>query len=329
MKAFEYAAPRHEADVLELLSPESGASEILAGGTDLIPLMKKMIVTPARVVNIKEVRTLSGIQADSTSVTIGAVTRLDEILNSPELDDCTALKQAVANISSQQLQEQGTLGGELCQRPRCWYFRNGFGLLAREGRLIAEGKNRYHAIFGNSGPAKFVNPSRLAPGLIALGAQIRILGPGSQAETWLPLEDFFRTPRHEQQREIVLSPNQLVAQIRIPRPEGLQSATYDVRHGEGPDYPLASAAAGLRISGGVVQEARIVLGQVAPTPRVAYEAAEQLLGRAVNHTTAQLAADVAVADATPLSDNRFKVQLARTAVKRAVLMAAGLETGGI
>lgn len=329
MKAFEYASPRHEEEVVGLLSPEWGRSEILAGGTDLIGLMKRMIVTPDRVVNIRDVPTLSGIEVDSTGATIGVTTSLEEILDDERLDAYPAVKQAIRGISSQQLQSQGTLGGELCQRPRCWYFRNGHGLLAARGRLVAGGDNRYHAIFGNAGPAKFVCPSRLAPALIALGARLRIIGPGETEENYVALESFYRTPRDEHQRENVLLPNQLVAHVLIPAADGWANATYEVRQGAGPDYPLAAAACAVRASRGVVQEARIVLGQAAPTPWVSPEAAEALVGRPLDADTARAAASAAIRPATPLSGNRYKVQLARVAVERALLLAAGRDPGGL
>jgi xanthine dehydrogenase YagS FAD-binding subunit len=328
MRAFEYAAPREEAQVVDLLSTEWGQTEVLAGGTDLIGLMKKMIVTPSRVVNIKEVASLRGIEADSRGVRIGATTNLDDLLNSPELDTYPAVKQAIRGINSPQIQAQGTIGGELCHRPRCWYFRTGEGLLAHGGRLVADGDNRYHAIFGNSGPAKFVNASRVAPALIALDASLRIIGPEPDEETTLPLEFFYRIPRAENQRENVLQPKQLVTHITLPAAEGALNATYEVRHGEGPDAPLTAAAAALRLSGGFVTEARIVLGQVAPTPWVSREATDVLVGRMLTPKLAREAGDAAVLSATPLSSNGYKVQLARVAVERAILLAAGWETGG-
>jgi xanthine dehydrogenase YagS FAD-binding subunit len=328
MKNFEYAAPRSEAEAVELLSSRAGATEVLAGGTDLIGLMKKMIVTPDRVVNIKNIPTLRGIQARGNEVVIGAVTNLDDVLESPLLDEFPSIKQVIEGISSQQLQAQGTLAGELCHRPRCWYFRSGQGLLADRGRMVAEGDNRHHAIFGNSGPAKFVNASRLAPPLIALGARLRLIGPESDESRELPLEQFYRIPRDESQRENVLEPNQLVTHIVVPK-IGLANATYEVRHGEGPDAPLAAAAAALRIVAGIVREARVVLGHVAPTPWLSKEAADAVLGLPVTLETAELAGEAAVGRATPLKDNEYKVQLAKVAVKRAVLLAAGLETGGL
>jgi len=328
MKTFDYAAPEHEAGVLELLSPTPGETELLAGGTDLIGLMKKLIVNPDRVVNIMEVQSLCGISADSTGVNIGATTRLDDLLEAPELNGYPSIKQAIRGINSPQLQQQGTLGGELCQRPRCWYFRNGHGLLVHAGRMVSAGENRFHSIFGNDGAAKFVHPSRLAPALIALGAQVRIAGPGPIDETLLPLEVFFRTPMHVGQREHILEPNQLLTHIHLPPADEIANAAYEVRHGEGPDYPLVAAATALWMTGERVAAAKIVLGHVAPTPWVSQQAVESLVGCVVNRDTARAAGEAAVVEATPLSDNGYKVRLARVAVERAILLAAGLETGG-
>jgi xanthine dehydrogenase YagS FAD-binding subunit len=328
MKAFEYAAPRSEQEVLDLLSPQRGDAEVLAGGTDLVGLMKKMIVAPNRVVSLRAVDSLRSIDADSQGVRIGAMATLEDVLDHPVSADYPALRQAIEAIHSLQLQAQGTLGGELCQRPRCWYFREGQGLLARGGKAALEGDNRYHAIFGNSGPAKFVCPSRLAPALIALAANVRIIGPGPADETVMPLEYLFRTPKDESQREHSLEPNQIVSHILLGAPEGRRSASYEVQHGCGPDYPLVAAAAALAMRGTQVSEARIVLGQVAPVPWISHEAAERIVGQRLTRQTAEAAADAAVAVASPLEHNQYKVQLARVAVKRALLLAAGLETGG-
>lgn len=326
MKAFDYAAPRRESEVVALLSEKPGRAEILAGGTDLIPLMQKMLVTPERVVNIKEVKSLRGITADSTGVTIGAATTLDELLNSPHLDAFPAVKQVIAGFGSPQLQSQSTLGGELCQRPRCWYFRNGHGLTSA-AKLIERGENRYHAIFGNGGSAKFVSPSRLAPALVALGAELRLIGPADGDETIMPLEAFFRSPRNDAERELVLEPSQLVTHVRLPK-AAMVNASYEVRHGEGPDYPLVACSTALELVGGIVANAQIVLGQVAPTPWLSAPAAEALVGKPVNVQTAREAGEAAVAWATPLSDNGYKVHLAKVAVERSILLAAGLPHGG-
>lgn len=329
MKNFEYAAPRSEAEVLTLLSSQPGHTEILAGGTDLIGLMQANVVRPERVVNILEVQSLKTIeQLENGVLAIGAAVTLDVLLDHPYLTPYPALQQAIAGIASMQLQCQGTLGGEVLQRPQCWFFRSGRGLLAGGGKLAAEGDNRFHAIFGNQGAAKFVSNSRLAPALVALNAQVRVIGPEADAEKFIPVETLFRAPRHEAEREHTLSPNQLVTHLLIPAATGF-NATYEVRHGAGPDYPLAAAAAALEIEGGIVRSARIVLGHVAPTPWLAHEAAGELVGRAVNDETASAAGAAAVVGASPLSNNEYKVQLAQVAVKRAVLRAAGLETGGL
>ena len=157
----------------------------------------------------------------------------------------------------------------------------------------------------------------------------RIVGPAEDDETIIPVEALFRTPRDERQREHVLAANQLLTHILLPRAESLGNATYEVRQTAGPDFPLVAAAAALRIERGIVRQATIVLGQVAPTPWVSYEASQSLVGQPVNIDTATAAGEAAIASATPLSENGYKVRLASVAVRRAILLAAGLETGGI
>jgi len=329
MKNFSYAAPRTEAEVLTCLSPQPGETELIAGGTDLVGLLQKMVVTPERVVNLLDVPSLNSVEElDGGVVAIGATVTLDVLLAHPYLSPYPSIRQAIDGINSMQLQCQGTLGGEVLQRPQCWFFRDGRGLTAAGGKLAAEGDNRYHAILGNQGAAKFVSASRIAPALVALGATARVIGPDEADEKFIPVEQLFRTPRHEGERENTLAANQLLTHILLPSADGLANATYEVRHGEGPDYPLAAAAAALRIEGGVVREAKVVLGHVAPTPWVSTPAAETLRGWMIDANLADAAGEAAVAEATPLSNNAYKVQLAKVAVKRAILRAAGLETGG-
>lgn len=327
MKDFAYASPRSEQEAVALLADPKRQTEVLAGGTDLVGRMKKMQVTPDLVVNIMDVESLKAIERwDDGTVVLGAAVTLDELLESPYTAPFTALRQAIANFDSMQLQAQGTLGGELCQRPRCWYYQDNSLLNADPAA-----DTQFHAIFGNNGPAKFVSSPRLAPALISLGAQVRLLKGAEEEplqERFVPLAEFFRTPRFEGQRETVLEPGELLTHVLLPAPEGLLSGHYDVRHGAGPDYPLASAAVGFRHSGGVVREARIVLGQVAPVPWAATEAARQLVGQTITPAVAEAIGELAVQQATPLRDNQYKVQLAKVAVKRALLQAAGMETGG-
>jgi xanthine dehydrogenase YagS FAD-binding subunit len=216
-----------------------------------------------------------------------------------------------------------TVGGNLCQRPRCWYYRGGFGLLGQGqgGRsMVVDGENRYHAILGNEGPAYFVSPSTMAPLLIALGATVSLFGPAG-ART-VPVEKFFRVPRTSEEREHDLAPGEIVTEVRVPVSTA-RSANYEVREREGLDWPLVTAAVALRMSGNTVQSARVVLGHVAPVPWPSPEAEAALAGKAVSEAVAQAAGDAAVRKARALSGNGYKVQLARVAVKRAVLAAAG------
>jgi xanthine dehydrogenase YagS FAD-binding subunit len=334
MHDFEFAAPQTEAEAVALLAARARHAEVLAGGTDLVPLLEKMVVTPQRVVSIAGIASLKIVERDAErrEIVLGAAATLDDLLRSDKLADFPALTQAIAGINSPQLQSQGTLGGEICRRPMCWYFRTGHGLLADRGRRVAEGDNRYHAIFGNGGAAKFVHASRIAPALIALGASLRIIGPRADDEKFVPAGDFFRTPRTDSDRENILGPGELVSHVILPEPDAPTNATYEVRQSVGPDMPLAAAAAALDIVGGsiggIVRGARIALGQVAPIPWLSPEAAAAIVGRPVSESTAESAGLAAVARATPLSDNAYKVQLAKTAVKRAILLAAGHDVGG-
>src|ERR1043166_1330549 len=164
MKSFEYAAPKNLKDATGLLEDSWGKTEILAGGTDLVTSLKQQITMPNRVVSLKNISELKGIKADKSGVRIGAMTTLDEVASHAAVrQHFPALVTAIHGIGSAQILSAGTIGGDLCQRPRCWYFRNGYGVLGKDGdtSLPAAGDNRYHAIFGNEGPAYFVSPSSL------------------------------------------------------------------------------------------------------------------------------------------------------------------------
>jgi xanthine dehydrogenase YagS FAD-binding subunit len=328
MNNFDYAQPRNIAELLELLSSDRSEVELLAGGTDLVSLLKKMIITPQRVVNVSDVEELQGIEFDGAGqIHIGAAVALSDVLESPLTEPLDALRQAIRDTASIQFQSQSTLGGELCRRPRCWYFRDGHGLLANNGKIVVEGDNRYHAILGNSGPAKFVNASRLAPALIALGAEALIVGPKATDERRIPLENLYQTPRREGQRENILKPNQVIAKIIVPVRSNVTSASYEVHHGQGAEAPLAAAAVAVSFSGNRVRDAKVVLGQVAPTPWVSREAAREIVSQPITDYTAEAAGQAAVAAAAALSHNEYKVQLAKVAVKRALLQAASVPKG--
>lgn len=329
MRPFEYARPTTEAEAVEFLAELPGQTAVLAGGTDLLNLLKQDVLRVQRVVDIKHIPTLREIREEHGGVTVGALVTLAELSQHTLLADYHSLHDVVAGIRAIQIQSWGTIAGDLCLHPNCWYYRNGYGLLAWQNgeSLVAAGDNRYHAILGNQGPAKFVNASRFAPPLIAWNAKVRIVGPSPNVAEWVPVEFFHVTPKTEQQGHTILKPGQLITHVWLPAAGTIRSATYEVLETEGLDWPLASAAANLTIEGGIVQAARIVMGHVAPVPWVAQPAARWLAGRPVTEETAGTVGDMAVAQATPLSKNDYKVQLARTAVKRAVLKAAGLWEG--
>ncbi len=339
MNRFEYASPSSVKQAVALLSPAWGNSEVLAGGTDLLGRMKDYISTPKRVVNIKKLPGLQAISKEGGGLRIGALVTLDRIAESPEVrQDYPALAQTVAEAASPQIRNMATLGGNLCQRPRCWYFRNGLGLLPKtpDGKsLVLEGDNRYHAILGNEGPAYFVTPSTIAPMLIAYGASIRVSGPDGPRE--IALEKFFRTPQSESEREHDLKPNEIVTDVLIPKATGVRAANYEVRQKEAFDWPLVTAAVALQMSGNTVHSARVVMGAVAPVPWVSEEAAQAIAGKTIDETTAGAAGSAAVSKARALSQNGYKVKLAAIAVKRALLAAVGMpvpdvhtgKTGGV
>ena len=310
---------------MSLLGATWGGAEVLAGGTDLLALMKDDIVRPKRLVNIKEIRDLHGVSATAEGLRIGALTTLGDLAdNTNVVKDYPALAEAINEAASPQIRNLATLGGNLCQRPRCWYFRNGFGLLPKDEsgkELVEGGENRYHAILGNDGPAKFVSPSTIAPVLIAYNARIQLVGPKGKRE--LPLEKFFVIPKAAAEREHDLRPNEIVTEIFVPSPGDTKIAYYEVRQKAAFDWPLAMAAVSLKTNGANVQSARAVLGYVAPTPWISTEAEQALAGKSVSEDTAKAAADAALQNAKPLSQNAYKVQLARVALKRAILKAGG------
>lgn len=323
METFEYANPTTIREAVGMLTARWGEVDVLAGGTDLLSRMKEHISTPRRVVNIKSIKELGGIRKHGTEWHIGATVTFDELERHAEIRRYfPVLTQAAAGVSSPQIRNMGTVGGDLCQRPRCWYYRNGFGLLGqdKDGKaLIPAGENKYHAILGNTGPAYFVSASSLGPGLVALGAKIRLVSASGSRE--LEAAKFFVAPQTADAREIALLPNELVAEIVLPSAD-VHNATYEIRQKEALDWPLATASVVLNMAGDSVSSARIVLGHVAPTPWVASGAQTALAGKNVSQAVASEVGKAAVEGATPLSQNSYKVQLARVAVKRALLMAA-------
>ena len=323
MKSFEYAAPSTLKEATELLSDKWGETEILAGGTDLVTSLKQYLTTPSRIVSLRNISELKGIQPAGKAVRIGATTTLGEMAGDKDVKEhFPALVTAAEGVGSPQLLSVGTTGGDLCQRSRCWYFRNGFGLFGKDGStsLVREGDNRYHAIFGNDGEALFVSPSSLGPALIALDATLVVVGP-KEKKRKIAAADFFQTPKTGNERETALKPNEILAEIEIPL-RGLKNATYEVRHRHGLDWPYATASVAFEIKGGMASNARVVLGQVAPIPWSAVGAAKILSGAKIDAALAAKCGEAASQGAKPLSKNGYKIQLVKAAVKRAVLAAA-------
>ena len=320
MQAFEYANPETLQEALGLLSAQAGHTDVLAGGTDLLSLMKEYVATPARLVNIKGIKELQGITKTAAGLRIGALVTMDEMATNADVRaQYKALSDAAAAIPSPQIRHMGTAGGDLCQRPRCWYYRQGFGLLAtKDGKaLVPDGENKYHAIFGG-GPAYFVSASSLGPALVALGATVKLVSAKGSRE--VAAAKFFVIPKDDKTREIALRPDEILTEIVIPA-GAVKTATYEVRQKEALDWPLAAASVALKMNGNTVTSAHVVLGHLAPVPWEAAGAGKALAGKTITAATAEAAGKAAVEGAQPLSQNAYKVQLARVAVKRALLDA--------
>ena len=332
MQAFEYASASKKEQVAALVG-DQGA--ILAGGTDLLALMKDDVVAPKRLVNVKRIDGLRGITYQpGNGLRIGALTTIAEFAEDANVrQHYPVLAEAAIEAASPQIRNLATMGGNMCHRPSCWYFRNGMGLLpkAPNGKsMVVEGDNRYAAILGNDGPAYFVSPSTIAPVLIAYGAKIRIYSAKASGTgvRELPLEKFFVVPTADGQREHDLKPDEMVIELIVPpSSQSLKAASYEVRQRAAFDWPLSMASVALEMDGNTVKSARVVLGHVAPIPWISPEAAQVLVGKSITPETAMAAANAAVSQAKPLSRNKYKITLTKAAVKRAILNAATGRTG--
>src|SRR5262245_25016175 len=321
MKAFEYASPTSVDDAVKLLGD---SAEALSGGTDLIGRMKDYVTSPDRVVYLKDIKALSGISYDeNVGLTVGAGATLAEVLAHSGIKQyLPALWQATYEVGTPQIRNMATVGGNLLQRPRCWYFRAGNGLLAmKDGKsLVRAGDNRYHAIFMTDGDALFVNPSSLAVPLIALGAQATVSGP--HGERTVKVEELYQVPKKSEDRELTLNPGEVLTKVTIPAAKG-KNASYEARQKQAHDWPLVLASVNVTMDGDRVSSARVILGGVAPIPLRSEAAEKAITGKAITMETAKAAGTAAVASAKPLSMNGYKVPLTSTVVKRALLAAAG------
>lgn len=317
MNHFEYANPKSLDDAVALLSDSWGETEVLAGGTDLLTSMKQGLTSPKRLVSLKDVKGMDKIETSSSKLVIGAATTLKSLIENADVQKhFPGLITAATNIGSDQITNMGTVGGDLLQRPRCWYYRNGFGLFGTEDgkALIPDGDNRYHAIFGNAGSAKFVHASSFAPLLIALGASVTL--KDSKGERTANAADFFATPKSESDRESVIKPNEILTAITIPL-SGKKNGVYEIRPRRGLDWPMVTAAVAYDEKGGKAQNAVVVLGHVAPVPWVATKAGSALNGNSPGDA-AKAAGAAASEGATPLSRNSYKVTQVNVSVRRAI-----------
>jgi xanthine dehydrogenase YagS FAD-binding subunit len=330
MKNFTYYRPGSTDEAVGLLDSTWGTAELLAGGTDLHDLQKEYVAQPEKVVSLTGIKGFADIEVlekEPPTLVLGAGVTLADIAAHGDLQKyCPSLTVAAANIGGPQIRNMGTLGGNLCQRNRCWYFRDEHTVCLLKGGekcFALDGDNRYHAVFTQGHPCVIVSPSTLAPALVALGATAEVLGP--KGKRTVELARFFRAPRSEKEREHVLEPNELVLSVSFPVAEGAKNAIYEVRHKQSYDWPVAAAAVAFKLDGGKARNVRIVLGHVGPTPIVATEAARALEGQTVNEGAATEAGSNAAKGAKPLAHNGYKVRLIEVAVKRAVLTAAGHE----
>lgn len=326
LPTFAYIKARSLDEAFEHL--DGPKARIHAGGTDLQGCMRDGVFETERVVSISGLSHLKGIRERADGgLAIGALTTIDEIATNPViLDRYPALAQAAGEVASPQLRNQGTIGGNLCQRPRCWYFRGDFHCRKKGGpRCYAlHGENRYHAIFGG-GPCHIVHPSDTAPALIALGASVRIADDvGERIE---PLSHFFILPAEDVTRENILQPGEIVTEVLLPRTSatsmGMRSSYRKVRERGAFDFALASVALALKKHGSIVQEANVVLGGVAPIPWRAVSAETVLVGSRVTPATAPDIAEAAVEGADPMEQNAYKVLLVKGIIEESLLGMVG------
>lgn len=325
MKAFEYVTAKTVEGALAALAEKPGASHIKAGGTDLLDEMKERVIAPERVVHIRGVSGLNGISEEADgSVRLGALATLSEIAASEVIrQKYPALAQAAEEAATPAIRNVATLGGNLCQRPRCWYYRGAeFACLKKGGSTCSaiNGINRYHAVL-EWDTCPMVHPSNLAPALIAFDGMALLRGPKSERNVLL--EEFFVLPEDRMERETVLEPGELLVGVRLKAPAAGSRSTYrELREKQSYDWALVSNAVRLDLVDGKLTDVRIVLGAVAPVPHRAAAAEKALVGQAITRALAQAAADAAFTDAKPLAQNGFKVDLGKVLLRDTLIALA-------
>ncbi len=325
MKDFELYFPRAVGDAVKLLSAEESERDstmVLAGGQDLLGELKEHLVEPAALVDLKGVGELARIEPlPDGALRIGALVRLSELEREPWIRQrFPMLAEAAESVATPQIRALGTLGGNLCQRPRCWYYRNEHAVCLKKGGTECfsyGGENKYNAILGG-GPSYIVHPSDLAPALVAYDAAVELASlPGPRV---LPLGEFFTLPTEgDVRRENVLAPNEIVTHVTIPGDRDAWRATYlKVRERDSFDFALSAVALALRLSEGTIAEARLVLGGVAPKPWRCVSAEEKLVGRKIDAETCRLAAEEALRGAELLEHNAYKIPMTKGLVIKAL-----------
>lgn len=318
LPTFSYVKPATIGQAIrELATPGARAC---AGGTDLLGCLRDRVLTASKLVSLNGLEELHGVrEVPNGGLRIGALTTLAEIASHAQVKArYQALAAAAAAAASPQLRNQGTIGGNLCQRPRCWYYRGDFHCARKGGDTCyaKEGENQLHAIFGGD-VCVMVHPSDTAPALMALGASVRLIGPrGSRT---VGLDAFFVLPSKDYTRETVVEPDELVADILLPAPPAGASSTYrKVRSRGAWDFALVGAAVVVGVRGRKIEHARIVLSGVAPVPWRVEPAERELVGHELSDALIDRAAQRASTGATPLSANAYKVALVRGAVAEAL-----------
>ncbi len=329
MKAFINVNPRTMDEAVAILSRstrEGTRAVVSGGGSDLLGLIKESLVQPDVLVNLKSVGGMDRVTSDARSTRIGGLITLAALSRDPVVTSrYRVLADAANSVGTPQIRNTGTLAGNICQRPWCWYLRNGFPCYKNGGdKCFARGgENQFHAIFG-SGPSYIVHPSDTAPALVALDASFKIAGPGG--ERIVAARDFFVAPGDDPARENVLTGDEILTEIILPAAPANRRSTYQkVLDREAWTHALASAAVVLEMEGDVCRRARLVLGGVAPVPLDRPQAARLLEGQRLTPELAAQAAEAAVADARPLTKNGYKVPLTRALVRRTL---AALANGG-
>jgi len=319
IQKFNYERP---ATLQQALKQLTGNGTLLhAGGTDLLGCLRDGVITADKIVSISALGELRGISRTSDGgLRIGALTTLSETARHPIVaNQYPALAQGTSSAASPQLRNQGTLGGNLCQRPRCWYFRGEFHCLRKGGTTCyaVGGRKEYHCILRGDN-CFIVHPSDAAPALVALDARVRIVGP--RGTRTLPIDSFFVGPDKDSRRENVLSSGEILTEVFLPvATTGERSSYRKVRARGAWDFALAGVALVIRMRENLVEYARVVLSGVAPVPWRAVEAEQALIGKPLDGDSAARAAEACVRNAVPLANNEYKIRLVRGVVHEALV----------